>query len=130
MEKNLKVAFVSNDKKHIVGAFGSAKFFEVFTINNGEVVNQETREAYSQVGEQLPTLKPLESGEKPKFDLNVFDKSKDKHRRLTQTISDCNVVIARDMCENAKDSITQFKMEYKITNSKDFQTELANLIGS
>lgn len=131
--KNGKIAFVSNNNKNILGAFGSTKFFEVFTLDNGEIISRETREAYKPIGgNELPTLMNKVSSEspnnKPVFSLGVMDKSKEKHLKLAKTISDCNYVVARGMCANAWDSIEQFKMKPIITSQKDFEFVIHDII--
>ena len=131
--QNGKIAFVSNNNKNIVGAFGQSKYFEVFTIENGEVVARETREAYkTNAGNELPTLMNKVTADsptsKPVFSLGVMDKSKEKHLKLAKTISDCNYVVARGMCANAWDSIEQFKMKPIITSQKDFDAVIPEVI--
>ncbi len=131
--QNGKIAFVSNNQKNIVGAFGSAKSFEVFTLEKGEITARETREAYKPMGgNELPTLMNKVSSDspaaKPIFSLGVMDKSKEKHLKLAKTISDCNYVVARGMCANAWDSIEQFKMKPIITGQKDFENVIPDIL--
>src|SRR5690606_2108876 len=122
MNKSTKIAFVTNDKKHIVGSFGSTKYFSVQTVENGEVVNTEIREVYKDILEQeVPSLVSKNNGMGiGQFSLNVVDKSKEKHRKIASSVSDCEYVVARKMCANALDSVDQLKLNAIITKNKDF----------
>jgi len=129
--KNLKIAFVSKDGKHITGAFGSAKFFEVVTISNGEIINKELREPYKyDAGVDINAVQRKKNTEDGtmKFNLNVYDPSKAKHIKMAKAISDCNYVVARGMCANAWDSIEQFNMKPIITKIKHFDEGVRQII--
>ncbi|MCX6147357.1 MAG: hypothetical protein NTW25_08925 [Candidatus Kapabacteria bacterium] len=128
MQNEFKVAFVSTNKKSINGSFGGSKYFEVFTIKNGEIELRETRETFVDNGNKvLPNiLTPLDksnqnNGIAKSFSLNVVDKSKEKHLKIARTISDCDFVVARGMCANAHDSILQLNMKPIRTKVKTFE---------
>lgn len=132
-----KIAFVSLNAKSINGSFGSTKYFEVFTINNGQIVNRESREVYKvQADKELPSLIQKntndnlnDSSSLPKsFSLTVVDKSKEKHIKMAKTISDCSYVVARGMCANAWDSIEQFKMKPILTDVKHFEDAIKQIV--
>lgn len=124
----MKLAFVSNNQKNIVGAFGSVKYFRVVSIDEkGKIVDEEIREAgKSKATGNIPNIDNQFSNKS--FSLNVFDKSKSKHMKLAETISDCNVVIARAMCANAWDSIKKFKMEPIITSNKEVELTISEYL--
>lgn len=130
MKNNMKVAFVSNDSKNIVGAFGSSKFFNIFTIENGEIVNQEVREVYKdKVADEVKSIAGNNNGfGVGKISLSVMDPAKEKHMKMAKTIADCDVVVARKMCENAWDSIQQFKMTPIRTKNRSFEESIQELI--
>ncbi len=125
MSNEFKVAFVSTNKKSINGSFGGSKYFEVFSIKDGEVTNRETRETFVDSGNKaLPNmLTPMNrvEGMAKSFSLNVVDKSKEKHLKIARTISDCTYVVARGMCANAQDSILQLNMKPIRTKIKTFE---------
>lgn len=128
-----KIAFVSKNKKNILGSFGQSKYFEVFTIDNFKVVNQETRlvdtETPSNVRQELLSKSEgIEGKELPAFSLGVFNKSKEKHLRISRIVNDCNYVVARDMCHNAWESIEYYKMQPILTDSKEFQPVIDGII--
>lgn len=123
-----KIAFVTKDGKNLVGAFGSSRYFSVYTLDNGKVLDNEIREVFKDdAGEQLnPIIQKNDPNPNSfgKFSLNVMDKSKEKHMKIAKSISDCDVIVARAMCENAKDSIIQFEMKPVVTKLKSFDEGL------
>lgn len=122
MAEKLKIAFVTKNKKNIVGTFGSTKYFKVYNIESGKIVNQEEREVFvDEADDSVPNIMENSGTSGPKFSLNVVDKSKEKHMKIAKSISDCNVVIARGMCANAWDSIEKFNMTPILTTNKDFE---------
>jgi len=130
MSKSTKVAFVSNNTKNIVGSFGSSKFFSVHTIENGNVVNTEIREVYKDLLDyRLPNLLSKNNGMGiGEFSLNVVDKTKEKHKKIASSVSDCEFVVARRMCANALDSVDQFKLKAIITKNKDFSDVINQIL--
>jgi len=132
-QKSLKVAFVSKNGKDLVGAFGSSKFFAVYTLQEGKVMNQEVREVYKDKMEnEVPNILKKNNGETGSaglsFSLNVVDVSKEKHMKIAKSISDCDMVVARAMCANAYDSVQQFKMQPIITDVKSFEEGVEQII--
>jgi predicted Fe-Mo cluster-binding NifX family protein len=130
MSKSTKIAFVSDDAKHILGSFGSSKYFSVYTIENGEIVNSEVREVYKDILEQeVPSLVSKNNGMGiGQISLNVVDKSKEKHRKIASSVSDCEFVVARRMCANALDSVDQLKLKAIITKNKDFDQTVKEIL--
>jgi|GEM_PF-1141854 len=118
-----KVAIASKDGKHVIGAFGSIKYFKVFDIKNGKIVDEEIRTVYqTDAGASLPDIstKGQGPGNMP-FNLGVFDAGKEKHMKMAKAISDCDTVVARKMCANARDSILQFNMTPFETSFSKFE---------
>lgn len=131
MESNvIKVAMVSNNGRSLNGSFGSAKYFEVITVENNEVTGRETRETYNyEAAQEVPDiLVKSENNGMKSFSLNVVDKSKEKHMKIAKSISDCDYVVARGMCANAYDSILQFKMKPVLTTLKEFDDVVKEII--
>lgn len=130
MKENFKVAFVSNDAKNIVGAFGSSKYFAIYSIENGEVVNKEIREVYKdKVTDEVKSIAGNNNGMGVgKISLSVMDPAKEKHMKMAKSIADCNVVVARKMCENAWDSVLQFKMTPYRTKNRNFEESVQQII--
>lgn len=125
-----KVAIASKDGKHIVGAFGSIKYFKVYEIKDGKIVGEETRTLYQDdAGSALPDISKKQDGfGAMPFNLGVFDAGKEKHMKMAKAISDCDTVIARKMCANARDSILQFQMKPFETHHSKFDTAIAEFL--
>lgn len=130
MSKSTKIAFVSNDGKHILGSFGSSKYFSVFEVQNGKIVNQELREIYKdQLEKDIPSLvSKNDNFGIGKISLNVVDASKEKHRKMAKSVSDCEYVVARKMCANALDSLDQLRLKAIVTKNKDFEKTINEII--
>lgn len=130
MSKSTKIAFVSNDGKHIVGSFGSSRYFSVYEVENGEVVNNELREIYKDdLEKDVPSLvSKNDSFGIGKISLNVVDASKEKHRKMAKSVSDCEFVVARKMCANALDSLDQLNLKAIVTKNKDFNKTVEEIV--
>ena len=133
--QNLKIAFVSGNAKSINGSFGSTKYFEVFSIENGQIAKRETRETFvDQADADVPNIiQKIDNGSgsngfAKSFSLTVVDKSKEKHMKIAKSISDCNYVVARGMCANAYDSVQQFKMNPILTDIKEFEEGIKQIL--
>jgi predicted Fe-Mo cluster-binding NifX family protein len=126
-----KIAFVTKDKKHIIGAFGSSKYFNVFTLKDDQIVGSEVREVFKDdAGKELNSAIQKQDpnpGGFGKFSLSVFDKSKEKHMKIAKSISDCDFVVARAMCANAWDSVEQFEMRPIRTNISKFDEAIRQI---
>ena len=122
--QNAKIAMVTKDKNHIMGSFGSAKYFKVITVENGNIVNEEIRE----VVKSEQSIPNVTSGSPKMFSLDVIDKGKQKHLKIAKNVEDCNYVLARGMCANAWDSIKSMNMNPIITNLKDFKVAVDQII--
>lgn len=130
MAQNTKIAFVSTDGKHILGDFGKTKYFSVHTINDNKIVNRELREVYADLLDNaVPVLAPRDSKYSiGKFALEVIDGSKVKHRKIAQSISDCEYVVARRLCANSLDSLNQLNFKTIVTKNKDFDKTIEEIL--
>ncbi|GAB5466232.1 MAG: hypothetical protein Kapaf2KO_16680 [Candidatus Kapaibacteriales bacterium] len=121
-----KIAFGSKDGKHLIGAFGSIPYFKVYEIKDGQIISEELRELYKdEAGSPVKDInKMVEPGSTMQFSLNVFDPGKQKHMKMAKAISDCQTVVTRKMCANARDSILQFGMKPIETSVSKFDTAI------
>jgi predicted Fe-Mo cluster-binding NifX family protein len=90
--KNIKIAVVSDDGKTISAHFGRARYYEVFTVEEGVIKHQERREktghhTFSEHEE------PHHHGESHGMD----ETSQRKHESMIASIPDCQVLLARGM---------------------------------
>ena len=86
----MKIAVVTDDKITISAHFGRAPFYQVFTVENGQIVGKETRtKAYhGQPGEQEQHTHQHE------------------HGGMIGPISDCQVMLGRGMGNGAYNALT------------------------
>ena len=86
--KNFKIAFATDDGTTISAHFGRANFYEVVDVQNGKVIKREKRE---------------KSSHHHQHNHNVHTNSEDhqsheeRHLQMTQSIQDCDYVVARGM---------------------------------
>lgn len=99
---NTKIAIVSDDGTSISRHFGRALYYTVVTIENGKVVSKEMRDklGHAQFAGQH------EHHEHHGEEAHGFDAaSQDRHARMAQAISDCEVLIAGGMGAGAYASL-------------------------
>jgi predicted Fe-Mo cluster-binding NifX family protein len=95
--KNIKVAFVTDDGNTISQHFGRAQYYEVVTIENNIITQRERRE---KAGHH--TFQSQESIGEHHGPGHGFDEhSQGKHRMMTATIVDCQILVARGMGNGA-----------------------------
>ena len=108
----MKIAAVSEDGITISQHFGRAPLYVVITVEDGKVVNKETRPKaghHTFAGHQHPETAP---GERHGFDAG----SQTRHASMAQTISDCQVLIAGGMGWGAYESMKSYNIESVVTD--------------
>ncbi|AEJ20905.1 Dinitrogenase iron-molybdenum cofactor biosynthesis protein [Gracilinema caldarium DSM 7334] len=119
----MKIAFVTDDGKTISKHFGRARFYEVLTIENGKIVAREQREkmGHAQFAgghnghHDHHDHHGAGHGERHGFD----PASQDRHARMAQAITDCNMLVAGGMGYGAYESMKQAGITPVVT---DFAT--------
>jgi predicted DNA-binding protein (UPF0251 family)/predicted Fe-Mo cluster-binding NifX family protein len=86
--RNAKVAIVTDEGTTVSSHFGRARYYEVLTFQNGEVVQRERREKFA------PHAMVEEHGA-------AHEHHGGKHEMMLTPIRDCQVVIARGMGDGA-----------------------------
>ncbi len=108
----MKIAVISEDGTTISQHFGRAPLYVVATVENGKVVNKETR---NKMGHQhfaaMPHAEPAH-GERHGYDAD----SQSKHAQMAQSINDCQVLLAGGMGWGAYDSMKSRGIETVITD--------------
>ncbi|RPJ25072.1 MAG: dinitrogenase iron-molybdenum cofactor biosynthesis protein [Chloroflexi bacterium] len=97
----MKIAVITDDSQTISAHFGRAQYYEVFTIQDGQVVNRETRPKanHNQFGgEHHHENHGSQHGTDPA--------SEHRHGMMIEPISDCQVVLVRGMGMGAYNSLT------------------------
>ena len=112
----MKIAVITDDGTIISQHFGMAQMYSVLTVENGKIVNKETRakKGHQQLGggDHSHSHAP---GQPHGFDAD----SENKHATMAQPISDCQVLIAGGMGRGAYESLKSYKIEPVITNIKN-----------
>lgn len=89
----MKLAFVTDDGTTISAHFGRAAYYLVITLENGIVVNRERRDKLSHTHF---ASEPHEMGV-PNQPHGLDDAAQNRHGRMTETIADCQILVARGM---------------------------------
>jgi len=108
----LRIAAVSDDEVHISQHFGRAPYYVVLTVEEGKVVDSETRPKAGHrtfAAQGHPRLAP---GERHGYDPG----SQAKHRSMAEAISDCEVLIAGGMGMGAYESLKGYGIRPIITD--------------
>lgn len=86
--KNFKIAFAADNGTTISAHFGRANFYEVVDVQNGKVVGREKREKSSHHHQHNHHVHT--NGED-------HQNHEERHLQMTQSIQDCEYVLARGM---------------------------------
>ncbi|MDD5338913.1 MAG: NifB/NifX family molybdenum-iron cluster-binding protein [Dehalococcoidales bacterium] len=108
----MKIAVITEDGTTISQHFGRAPLYVVATVEDGKVVNKETREkaGHNTFGGHAHT--ETAPGERHGYDAT----SQNKHNMMAQTINDCQVLLVGGMGWGAYDGIKSHGIEAIITD--------------
>jgi predicted Fe-Mo cluster-binding NifX family protein len=95
----MKIAVVTDDHQTISAHFGRAVYYEVFTIADGKIAQQETRPKPSH--NQFAN----EPHDEPGYTHGQGPAAEGRHARMLETIRDCQVLLARGMGQGAYDNL-------------------------
>jgi predicted Fe-Mo cluster-binding NifX family protein len=113
----LRIAAISDDGVHISQHFGRAPYYVVLTVEEGRIVEDETRPKaghHTFAAQGHPSLAP---GERHGYDPG----SQAKHRSMAETITDCDVLIAGGMGWGAYESLKGHGIRPIITDVDDIR---------
>jgi predicted Fe-Mo cluster-binding NifX family protein len=112
----MKIAAISEDGTSISHHFGRAPVYVVVTVEDGKIVNKETR---AKAGHHTfaATHSDLAPGERHGYDAG----SQAKHASMAETITDCQVLIAGGMGWGAYDSLKSHGIEPIVTDFDDIE---------
>jgi len=112
----MKIAAISDDGVTVSQHFGRATLYVVFTVENGKIINKESR---PKMGHQHFSAHESHSdhGERHGFDAGA----QAKHQSMAQTISDCQVLLAGGMGWGAYESMKSYNIEPIITDVADIE---------
>lgn len=122
--KNLKIAFVTDDGNTISQHFGRAQYYEVVTIENGTTTHRERREKalhHSFHGQE-------NHGEHHGPGHGFDEHSQGKHRMMTATIVDCQILVARGMGNGTYQHIVSANIKPIITTIPNIDDAVREII--
>jgi len=120
--QTIKIAVVTDDGVTISQHFGRAKFYEVFTVENGKVVKRERREKLSH--HNFAHRKYHHSDEQHGFDKH----SHSKHISMAEAIKDCQILLARGMGSGAYQSMLQLNIKPIVTDIRNIDEAIQAVI--
>ena len=113
----MRIAVISDDGVDISQHFGRAPYYVVLTVEEGRIINSETRPKaghHSFAAQSHPTLAP---GERHGYDAA----SQSKHQTMAEAIADCQVLIAGGMGWGAFESLRAYGIEPVVTDVRDIR---------
>ena len=107
----MKIALITDDGKTISQHFGRAPYYLVVTIDEGKVIDRETRE---KMGHDQFSGHGHEEGHGEHHGLDGG--SHGKHAQMADAISDCQVVICGGMGMGAYESLRRLNIQPVVTD--------------
>ena len=111
----MKIAAISDDGVAISQHFGRAPLYVVITVEEGKVINKETRDKaghHTFAAHPPPDLAP---GERHGYEAG----SQVRHANMAEAISDCQIVLAGGMGWGAYESMKSYNIEPVVTDVKN-----------
>ncbi|MFC2020835.1 NifB/NifX family molybdenum-iron cluster-binding protein [Chloroflexota bacterium] len=108
----MKIAAITEDETTISQHFGRAPLYVVVTVEEGKIVNKETRDKtghHTFAAHQHPETAP---GEPHGYDAGA----QTRHASMAETISDCQVLLAGGMGWGAYESMQSYNIEPVVTD--------------
>ena len=119
----MKIAAVTEDRKTISQHFGRAPLYVIVTVEGGKIVSRETRDksGHHTFAAHHGDVKP---GEPHGYDAGA----QVRHASMTETIADCQVLIAGGMGWGAYDSLKNHNIEPVVTDVLDIDEAVQHYI--
>ena len=114
----MKIAIAIEDETSVSEHLGGAPYFMVVTVENDKIVNKEMREK--------PGHKDYaDEEEHPQLDEKgrhgFGPNASERHKKIHETINDCNILIAGRMGYGAYMDMQSFGMEVVVSDVKDIE---------
>lgn len=115
MKITTKIAAITDDGETISQHFGRAQHYLVATVKNGQIIHREMRAklGHAQLAEQP------HAADVPGQPHGLDPASHDKHMRMAQAISDCQVLLCRGMGRGAYESMKMAGIRPVVTDIAD-----------
>jgi predicted Fe-Mo cluster-binding NifX family protein len=111
----MKIAAITDDGKSISQHFGRANYYLVVTVENGQVINREMRDKLSHSHFANEPHDP----EIPDQPHGFSPASQDRHARMAEAITDCEVLLCRGMGMGAYESMKLYGIRPIVTDIMD-----------
>ena len=111
----MKIAVVSDDGLTVSQHFGRAEMYVVLTIEDGQIVAEETR----------PKVGHGAFMSQPHVDLDAEGRhgfgagAQSRHQQMAEAVGDCQALIAGGMGWGARESLQQLGIEVVVTDMED-----------
>jgi len=120
----MKIAAVSEDGLTISQHFGRAPMYVVVTVEDGKIVNRETRDKAGHHTFAEQHHQSLAPGERHGYDAG----SQSKHASMAETISDCQVLLAGGMGWGAYESMKSYNIEPFVTDVENIDEAVQHYV--
>jgi predicted Fe-Mo cluster-binding NifX family protein len=113
-----KIAVVTDDHQTISAHFGRAVYYDVFTVEDGKVVEREMRAkpGHNQFAGEPHGEQGHVHGQGPE--------SEGRHARMMGVISDCQILIARGMGMGAYDGLNRMGIHPILTDIQEIEAAI------
>jgi predicted Fe-Mo cluster-binding NifX family protein len=111
----MKIAFVSDDHNSISAHFGRALYYEIYTLEDGQVTGHETINRSETLAARPGTLTAAGDNNHHNHD----------HNAMIAPIEDCQVLVAGGMGQGAHISMQESDIQPILTDLKDIQLALS-----
>lgn len=112
----MKVAVITDDGKTINRHFGRARYYRVFTVEDGKVIGSEMRD---KMGHHHYANQPHQ--DTPGMPHGMDADSHQKHVSMTEVIQDCEAVIGGGMGMGAFNSMQSLGIKPVLTDMEDVE---------
>jgi len=113
----MKIAVVTDDEKTISAHFGRAQLYVVYTVENGQVIGQETRPKANHSQFAHEHHHHGEHGDSHGMDPG----SQRRHGQMMGTIQDCEVLLGRGMGQGAFINLRELGIKPVLTDIQDIR---------
>jgi predicted Fe-Mo cluster-binding NifX family protein len=120
----MKIAAISDDGVHISQHFGRAEMYVVLTVEDGQILAEETR----------PKLGHGAFVSQPHADLDAQGRhgfgagAQSRHQQMAEAIGDCDVLIAGGMGWGAYESLKGYGIRPIVTDMLDIREAVSRLL--
>ena len=115
----MKIAVVTDDQETISRHFGRAQYYQVFTVADGQVVQEELRSKLGHDQFQHEEHQEHEHDHDHEHGHGYGQHSQDKHSRMMANIGDCQLLLAGGMGLGARASLEAIGVKPILTNVRE-----------